>query len=79
MTINAETGEVTVRNFAEASRVLTHMHTRLIEVETTTAIVQRVWNFLRWATPAMIIALVSGVSPDSLAGRALAWLTALSH
>lgn len=46
--------------------MLTYIHRRVKKTEEVSEVVERIWQFLKYATPAMITALLAGVSHDSL-------------
>lgn len=46
--------------------MLNAINDRLVVVEETTKVVEKIWRFLKYATPAMITTLLAGVSHDSI-------------
>lgn len=59
-------GRIIVTSFEETSDMLTHINGRLQSVEATTATIEKIWRLLKYATPAMIGALLAGLSHESI-------------
>lgn len=47
----------------------------LTEIYPVSAIITKVWTYLKYATPAMVLAMLGNINPDSFVGKAitLAW------
>lgn len=58
---------ITVTTFEDTSRVLTNLHKRVRKTEEVSEVVHRIWHYLKYATPILITALLSGVAHDSIA------------
>lgn len=72
---------VRVKNWAEASEVLTHhrrtldRHEQRIEAsELVTSPIRKVWTAMKWGWVPGAVLLVSGASPNSPLGQLVQWL-----
>lgn len=71
-------GSAVIRNRPYTSGELSNMvddhEARLDEIYPSAVVVAKIWSYLKYATPAMILAMLGNINPDSPLGHMVAYV-----